>query len=100
MADITWIEGDTSQRLFVLTQDGAAVDLTGAAVEAVIRPAGAAAVPRTYPAEIVSAAEGKVGLSPPLLIRESPYAARFRVLLGGVTRHFPFPDPDTWRVIR
>ena len=101
MAEITWIEGDTSERLFVLTQDGSAVDLTGAAVKAVIRPAGGAGdAPRVYSAEIVTAAEGKVSLVPPLLVSESPYAARFQVVLAGVTYYFPFPNPDTWTVIR
>jgi hypothetical protein len=101
MAEITWIEGDTSQRLFVLTQNGVVVDLTGAVVEAVIRPAGGAtSAPRVYPAQIVTAEEGKIGLVPPLLFSESPYSARFRVVLAGVTYYFPFPNPDTWAVIR
>ena len=56
--------------------------------------------PRVYSAAIVTAAEGKVSLVPPLLVSESPYTARFRVVLAGVTYYFPFPNPDTWTVIR
>ncbi len=101
--EITWIEGDTSQRLFILSQDGVAVDLTGATVDVMLRPAGGAgAVPRVYAATIVSASEGKIGWSPSpsyLKLSESPYTARLRVTSGGVVYYFPFPNPDLWRVI-
>jgi hypothetical protein len=101
--EITWVEGDTSQRLFVLSQDGVAVPLTGATVDVMIRPAGGAgSSPRVYAATIVSASEGKVGWSPApgyLKVSESPYTARLRVTLSGVVYYFPFPSPDTWQVI-
>jgi len=101
--DITWVEGDTSQRLFILSQDGAAVNLTGASVDVVLRPAGGAgAAPRIYAATIVSAIEGKVGWSPALeylKMSESPYTGRLRVTLGGIVYYFPFPSPDRWLVI-
>ncbi len=101
--EITWVEGDTSQRLFVLSQDGVAVNLTGASVDVLLRPAGGAGqAPRVYTATIVSAIEGKVGWSSTLndlKVSESPYTARIRVTLGGVVYYFPYPDPDIWRVI-
>lgn len=101
--EITWVEGDTSQRLFVLSQDGVAVNLTGATVDVMVRPAGGAgSAPCAYAATIVSASEGKVGWSPSpthLKVSESPYTARLRVTLGGLVYYFPFPNPDTWRVI-
>ncbi len=100
MATIQWVEGDTSQRIFTLTQQGVAFDLTGAVVEAIVRPAGNASVPRTYAAVVVSAAEGKIGVSlNALKVTESPYGARFRVTKAGVTSYFPFPAADSWEVL-
>jgi len=103
MPIVQWVEGDTSQRVFVLYQDGAVVNLTGATVEAVLRPSPlGGGILRVYPATVVSAVEGKVGWTPPenaLKIVESPYTARFRVTLGGAKSYFPFPLGDTWQVI-
>jgi hypothetical protein len=102
MATIRWVEGDTSQRVFTLTQEGVAFDLTDATVEVVLRPkAGSSAfTPQTYVVAITSAPEGKVGVSiSTLKVAESPYSARFRVTKAGVTSYFPFPDPDKWEVI-
>jgi hypothetical protein len=103
MAIVQWVEGDTSQRVFVLYQNGAVVNLTGATVEAVLRPSPLGGrVLRVYAADVVSAVEGKVGWAPPvdaLKIVESPYTARFRVTLGGVKSFFPFPLGDIWQVI-
>ena len=103
--EITWVEGDTSQRIFVLNQGDVAVDLTGASVEVLLRPVRRTPLPeplRVYEAVIISAAEGKVGWSPAatqLKVSESPYTARLRVTLSGVMYYFPFPSPDTWLVI-
>jgi len=103
MAEVIWIEGDTGDRLFVLSQDGVVVDLSGATVETVLRPApriGGAL--RFYPAVIVSAVDGKISWAASaasLSIAESPYFARFRVTLGALKSYFPYPYPDTWTVI-
>lgn len=100
MATIQWVEGDTSQRVFTLTQEGIAFDLTGADIEVVLRPASNPATPRTSAAVIVSAAEGKIGVSLTILkTTESPYSARFRVTKNGITSYFPFPAADSWEVL-
>jgi hypothetical protein len=102
MADVIWIEGELDERVFTLSENGAVMDLSGAQVSVVLRPAARIGGKRIYPAVIVSASEGKVGWTPfenQLKASESPYTMRFRVALGSIVKHVPFPASDTWTVV-
>jgi hypothetical protein len=103
MSEVQWIEGDTSEQVFTLQENGVAADLSGATVQLVLRPAPRMGGPlRVHPVDIVSASEGKVSFSPTgeeLKVSESPYLARFRVTRNGVKSHFPNSTPDTWTVV-
>lgn len=103
MAIVTWVEGDTSPRPFVLSENGAAVDLTDATVLVILRstvPTRTGPPMRTIPVEVVSPAEGKVTcVGGSLLVAEAPYNVRFRVTKGNTTSYFPYPQPDSWVVI-
>jgi hypothetical protein len=100
----TFVEGDTSIRIFTLTELGVPVDLTGDTVEVILKPKPGSGMPkRTYTAEPTTPAQGKVGYSSAgcqLQAEESPYSVRFRVTSpSGVVTFFPFPSADTWQVI-
>jgi hypothetical protein len=100
MATVTWVEGDTGQRIFTLTQNGSVAVLDGATVTAIVRPANRSLPKKSLPVTVIGA--GQVGCSfdeTQLMASESPYTARFRVQQNGNVRYFPFPKTDLWEVV-
>jgi hypothetical protein len=100
----TFVEGDTSTRIFTLTEEGVPVNLTGYTLVVILKPKDGSGLPkRTYPAEVAYPDQGKVGYSAAgcaLQADESPYKVRFRATSpSGVVTYFPFPAADVWQVI-
>ena len=95
-------EGTTANMDFVLTADGAAVNLTGATVTLVLTDKDGTAVTTTGDVSIVTAADGKVRYAPDaadLVASTSPYRARFKVTdSGGQIAYYPSGLADIWTI--
>lgn len=85
-----------------LQADGSAVNLSGSAVELILRGADGVMVGTTGNVTILSATAGTVRYLPDtldLLARRSPYRARYKVTDGSSRQvFFPSGESDLWTV--
>ena len=99
---LTIVEGTTANLDFVLTADGAAVNLTGSTVTLVLSDKDGTAIPTTGDVSVVTAAEGKVRYAPDaadLASSTSPYRARFKVTdASSQIAYYPSGRADPWTI--
>lgn len=102
MAGVELVAGWTGPLDFQLLADGAPQNLTGMAVEMLLKTSGGDIIDTSGDLALLDAPAGKVRFSPDpadLVATASPLVSRFKVTDGlGKVVFFPSGEPDDWKV--